>query len=88
MTNRVQLAPAAFADLAALDAAQQDEVFEGLPALAADPYGRGSIPYPGRGSEDDRTAIIGTLSVDYMVSGPPVDPSVITVTRIHPPKKR
>jgi hypothetical protein len=59
-------------------------LLEDLEALAFDPYGGLSLARTS-GAEDDRTALLGSLAVTYMVS-PATEPPVITVTGIRPPK--
>lgn len=59
-------------------------LLEDLEALAADPYGGPTLARTA-GAEDDRTGLLGTLAVTYMVS-PATEPPVVTVTTIRPPK--
>lgn len=60
------------------------DLLDGLEDLAADPYGGPTLARTGD-FEDDRTALIGTLAVTYMVS-PATQPPVVTVTGIRLPK--
>jgi hypothetical protein len=59
-------------------------LLEDLEALAADPYGGPTLARTA-GVEDDRTGLLGSLAVTYMVS-PATQPPVITVTTIRAPK--
>ncbi|MFF5808287.1 hypothetical protein [Streptomyces sp. NPDC012746] len=59
-------------------------LMDGLEDLAADPYGGLSLARTGE-AEDDRTALLGSLAVTYMVSAA-TKPPVITVTGIRLPK--
>lgn len=64
---------------------------DGAGGTAGGPGGAGGRSYGGlslartAGAEDDRTALLGSSAVTYMVS-PATDPPVITVTTIRPPK--
>lgn len=60
------------------------ELLEALDDLAADPYGGLSLARTAS-AEDDRTALLGTLAITYMVS-PATQPPVITVTGVRGPK--
>ena len=60
------------------------DLFTSLEAVASDPYGGPSLARTSD-AEDDRTALLGTLAVTYMVS-PSTQPPVITITGILPPK--
>ena len=60
------------------------DLLAALDDLASDPYGGLSLERTSDAA-DDRTALLGTLAVTYMVS-PSTQPPVITITGIRPPK--
>ncbi len=60
------------------------DLLASLDDLATDPYGGPSLARTSD-AEDDRTALLGSLAVTYMVS-PSTQPPVITITGIRPPK--
>lgn len=59
-------------------------LLEDLEALASDPYGGPTLARTAD-AEDDRTGLLGSLAVTYMVSAA-TEPPVITITGIRPPK--
>ena len=60
------------------------DLLAALADLSSDPYGGPTLARTSE-TEDDRTALLGTVAVTYMVS-PATDPPMITITGIRPPK--
>ncbi|MEU8548877.1 hypothetical protein AB0C81_18105 [Streptomyces roseoverticillatus] len=80
MTYRAAFTPDADKKYAALDAYDQRLVDAALAKLVADPFDSAvSIAYPGRGSDDFRSAFVYGIAMVYVVSQGTTPPRV-TIT--------
>ncbi|MFI1585044.1 type II toxin-antitoxin system RelE/ParE family toxin [Embleya sp. NPDC020630] len=69
MTYRIEYTNPPQAELRAMDAKTRAAFDNGITAVARDPYGAGSKPYPGGGSDDHRiTQVGGVAIITYQVS--------------------
>ncbi|MGW2423350.1 hypothetical protein ACWC0C_29570 [Streptomyces sp. NPDC001709] len=76
------------ADLFALDQHTRGILRQELAALAADPYGGLSIARTAD-SEDDRITLVAGIGITYSVTysvSPNVEPPIVTITGVKPPK--
>ncbi|WP_331769306.1 hypothetical protein OG948_36605 (plasmid) [Embleya sp. NBC_00888] len=63
VTYRIEYANPPQAELRAMDAKTRAAFDDGITAVARDPYGAGSKPYPGGGSDDHRITQVGGVAI-------------------------